>query len=90
MPNIKSDKRYCLTADRSRVVAETDPDADTLLVGAGCEIDANIARRYGIHPDQLEHAIVKPEPIADEPIADKKALEAPPIDKSVKSAAEKK
>ena len=85
MPNIKSDKRYCLTADRSRVVDETDPDADTLLVGAGCEIDANIARRYGIHPDQLEHAIVKPEPIADE-----KALNAPPIDKSVKSAADKK
>jgi hypothetical protein len=40
--------RLFLTADRSRVVEEGNPDAAYLLVGAGCELPDAIARQYGL------------------------------------------
>jgi len=43
-----SPARLFLTADRSRVVAEDDPEAAWLLVGEGCELPAEEAARYGL------------------------------------------
>jgi hypothetical protein len=88
---IIADKRYCLTADRMRVVAETDPDADTLLVGKGCELDASLAAKYGIPCEfspTAESLIVRPAPIVDEPQTD--ALTAPPENKSIAAPQETK
>lgn len=43
----KSDKRLYLTAD-GRVVEEGDPDAASLLVNEGGELDDATAERYGL------------------------------------------
>lgn len=48
-----STKRYYLAADGETVVEAGDERAATLLVGEGCEIPDEQAKRYGIHPDQL-------------------------------------
>jgi hypothetical protein len=43
----RSEKRLYLTAD-GRVVEEGDPDAASLLVNAGGELDDATAERYGL------------------------------------------
>lgn len=43
-----SKERLFLTADRERVVPDGDPEAAFLLVGEGCELDLETARRYGL------------------------------------------
>ena len=48
MPMWTAPKRIFVTADRSRVVDETDPDAAMLLVGAGGQIDQAEAERLGL------------------------------------------
>jgi hypothetical protein len=63
-----------LTRD-GRVVPETDLDAAYLLVGKGCQLPMEVARKYGL----VGNAEKKPEP-------DKgKALDAPPRDKALKA-----
>lgn len=46
-----ADKRYYLNADKSRVVEEGDPEASSLLVGAGGELPMAEARTYGLIPE---------------------------------------
>jgi len=40
--------RYCLTADRSKVVPEGDPDGATLYATPGSEVEADEAERLGL------------------------------------------
>lgn len=70
-----SDKRLYVTADRSRLVAEGDPAAAFLLVGAGGEIPEAEARRYGL--------LAEPEsaPEKAKPKAHDKARHGPPENK---------
>lgn len=52
-----SPSRICLTADEPpRLVDETDPDAVKLLVGEGCQIPIDEARKYGLVIDGSEPA----------------------------------
>lgn len=46
-----SKERLFLTADRERVVPDGDSEAAFLLVGEGCELDLEIAQRYGLTED---------------------------------------
>jgi hypothetical protein len=64
--------RTWLTADRSRAVAEGDPDAAFLLGGAGSEIEMVEAERLGLAGKRRA--------------TDDKADEAPPEAKAVKQA----
>lgn len=43
-----SDRRVYVTADRSRVVPETNPDAAYLLVAEGGTLPMDEAERYGL------------------------------------------
>lgn len=47
-PGFKTDRRLCVTADRSRVVEEQDPEAAFLLIKAGGMISAADVDRYGL------------------------------------------
>lgn len=51
---MRSDKRLYLAADGETVVEDGDMRANTLLVGAGCEISDDEARRYGLMPKAAE------------------------------------
>lgn len=77
---MKSAKRLFLTADRSRVVDETSPDAAFLLVGAGCELPDSIARFYGL----LDEAKAVEAP------AENKAVQSAPENKATLFPAETK
>lgn len=44
----RSPRRWALTADRLRAVPDTHPEAAYLLVGQGCEIELELAERYGL------------------------------------------
>jgi len=55
---IMSDRNLYLTADRSRVVEETDIEQRSLLVGKGCELDRAAAERYGIEVDEDGRLVV--------------------------------
>lgn len=48
MPPRYADKRYYLTADRSRVVEEGDPEAAVLLAAEGTLVAEEDAKRYGL------------------------------------------
>lgn len=48
-----SDKRLYLTKDK-RVVEHGDPLAHELLVGAGCEIEPELAAKYGLDGKQVK------------------------------------
>lgn len=54
MPQFVSDKTYFLNADKSKVVAEDDPDASFLLVREGAAIDQAEADRYGLKLQAVE------------------------------------
>lgn len=76
---MKADKRYYVTADRSRVVDEGDPDAAILLAAEGGDISNEDAKRYGLGryaPEEEAPA----EKMADEPEA--KAVEKAPENKA--------
>lgn len=51
MPMWISDRRIYTTADGSRAVEEGDPDGALLLVGEGCQIPEETARKYGLIKD---------------------------------------
>src|ERR1051325_346078 len=61
-------ERLYLTADRSRVVKDGDPDAAFLLVCAGGQLPIAEARKYGL---------------LDEPSAEAKAIDGPPENKAI-------
>lgn len=65
-----SDRRLYLTAD-DQVVEEGDPAAATLLVGEGCDVDDETAKRYGLK------AKAAPEEKAKAPAANKAKTAAP-------------
>ncbi len=48
---MRADRNLYLTADRLRVVEESDTDQRSLLVGKGCELDRASAERYGIEDE---------------------------------------
>ena len=53
--------RVYLTSDKTKAVAEGDPDAAFLLVGKGGEIDRAVAEAYGVETEEsVEIAIVTP------------------------------
>jgi hypothetical protein len=51
MAKVVSQKRWLLTADKSRAVPDGDPKGAYLLVGDGCEIEAEELEQHGILPD---------------------------------------
>lgn len=57
-PTIISDRRWYLTGEGpdQKVVEEGHPDSAFLLVAEGSEIEESVARRWGIHPEQLAAA----------------------------------
>lgn len=63
-----SDRRLCLTKDKSRVVEETDPEAATLLVGAGCILPAADAEKYGLQ--LVDGTLVIPSTVTEESAAE--------------------
>ena len=72
-----SNKRLYLTADRSRVVEEGNPDAAFLLVGAGCELHDTVARQYGLLDVQAKAIKAAPENKAIEAAPENKATDKP-------------
>lgn len=74
-----SEKRLYVTADRSRVVDEDDPEAAYLLVGEGGELDDAEAKKYGLKA---------PAKMDDAPADDEKA-QAPVSNKARKAAEDK-
>lgn len=88
-PAVKADKRYYLTADRSRVVDEADPEAAVLLAAEGDDISDEDARRLGLvgkkpaapEPVVVHSIAADPEPKADDP-AETKAVERAPANKA--------
>ena len=57
-----SDRRLCLTADRTRVVEENTAEAAYLLVAAGAPIAAVDAERFGLTMVDDRVVLVAPEP----------------------------
>jgi len=65
MVRIAVKERYYLVRDGSHVVREGHPDAESLYVAAGLEVDEDEARRLGLW--DLENAVPsEPEPTAPE------------------------
>lgn len=52
MAAVKSDRRLCVTRDRSAIVEETDTRAAWLLVGVGAVIGPGDVERYGVELDE--------------------------------------
>lgn len=75
---MKATERLYLTVDRTRVVAEGDPDAAFLWKTPGKDISAAEAKQYGI----TEPKKAKDEPRAEEELAEAKAVEEPPENKA--------
>lgn len=82
-PMYTSDRRLYLTRD-GRVVEDGDPEAHQLLVGAGGQITAEMARQYGLPEQKPQDA----EPAAEE-AAEPKA-EAKPAGGKARAKAEDK
>ena len=82
---MKADRKLYLTADRTRVVEEGDPEAAFLFATPGKEISDADAEKYGLKP-------AKPAAPAEEkeaaPADNKQA--AAPANKARKTAAKKK
>lgn len=57
-PMITSDRRWYLTGEGpdQKAVEEGHPDSAFLLVAEGSEIEERVARRWGIHPEQIAAA----------------------------------
>lgn len=73
MAKYVTDRRLWLTADKSRVVEDGDPEAASLLASAGKELDEATVARYGLKP----------------PRAAGKQVAGPPEDKAAKAPASK-
>jgi enoyl-CoA hydratase/carnithine racemase len=84
---MKAETRYYLTADRSRLVAEGDPDADTLYAAEGATISAADAKKYGLVQEEAPAEAVPPEPA---PADAAKAVKEPPANKAIKGPEESK
>lgn len=67
MPAFQSNRRLYLTADKSRVVEEGDPQARSLLVRAGGNVSAELAERYGLSAPKTTRAEAKAEEPKAEP-----------------------
>lgn len=70
--NLIADRRLWLTADRSEIVEEGDPDAATLYATRGTVIPAEAVQRFGIKP--LKKAKDKAKDKALDPDNDKSGL----------------
>lgn len=73
MAKYRTDRKLWLTADRSRVVEDGDPEAAFLLASANKELDEATADRYGLAPKK----------------ASGKQVAGPPADKALKAPAAK-
>lgn len=82
-PSVIADKRYYVTADRSRVVDEDDPEAAALLAAEGDDIADADVERYGlgkrkaapVEPMAVPSIAADPEP-AEESVEEKPAAKA--------------
>ena len=70
---MESDRRLYVTADGARVVEEGDPDGAFLLVGAGSEIEPDVAEKHKLRISKGKVRFPAPEPKAAKPKAAKKA-----------------
>lgn len=50
MAKYVTDRRLWLSADKSKVVEDGDPEAAFLLASAGKELDEATVKRYGLKP----------------------------------------
>ena len=82
---MRADKRYYVTADRSRVVEEGHEDAAILLAAEGDDITNEDAKRYGLGRYAPEPAEPKPE----EKPAEAKMVPAPAENKAQKMGEKK-
>jgi len=84
---MRADRNLYLTADRSRVVEETDTDQRSLLVGKGCELDRAAAEQYGIEVDDDGRLVVKRREAGEdkqvEEAEEDKEAEGPAEDKAI-------
>lgn len=98
MRQFQTDKRLYLTADKSRVVEEDDPERAFLFKGVGATVTGAEAEEYGLSGPDADaesepDAAMEPEPQepqAAETEPDAKAMDAAPANKAVKGPAEKK
>ena len=91
--NLIADRRLYLTADRSRVVEEGEPEAAFLLVGEGSELESALAEQYGIveKDGRLElRAKDQPEEKSEEGPSEDKAVKGPTENKAAKKPAKRK
>ncbi len=85
---MKTEKRLYLTADRTRVVEEGDPDALTLFAAEGDEIVPDDAKRYKLGHHAKDKEDDAPAPKAVEAPEDK-AVPGPPENKARNAASKK-
>lgn len=83
----RAPRRLYLTADKSRVVEESDPEAASLLAGAGAEVSQADVERYKLRelpePSEAEGRAEDAEDApASEGEARGKAVAGPPEDKA--------
>ena len=82
---MESDRRLYVTADGSRVVGEGDEDGAFLLVGAGSEIDPDVAEKHKLRISKGKVSFPAPKaPATEKP----KAKAKPKAKPKAKKAAE--
>jgi hypothetical protein len=90
---MRSDRRYYLNADRSKIVEEGSSEAAYLLAAEGADIPTEDARRYKLGRYADDEASVAQDVAADakaeEKPADAKAVAGPPENKAQGRAASK-
>lgn len=82
MPSVRSDRRLCVTADRSELVEETDPRAAFLLVQEGGWIGEGDVVRYGVRLDDEERVVIDGPPEAKAQAAPENKMVSAPEDKA--------
>lgn len=90
-----AEKRYYLSADRSRVVEEDDPDAGSLLAAEGDDISSEDVERYGLGkkkaaaPEPVAVPSIAADPEPAEEAVEAKAVSGPPENKARAAATRK-
>jgi len=84
MATVIVDRRWCWTADRTRLVSETSTDAAWLAYIPGDEVNEDEARKVGLLPTPAPEPA--PEPSTGDP--DPKAMDKP-ADKARRAAPNK-
>lgn len=73
---LKADRRLYVTADRTRVVEESDPAASWLLYAVGRKVGEGDIQRYGLEADEHGRVAYRGSPDLPEPAEEEITVEA--------------